>query len=46
MQRKFPKIVFYRMPGIGTTLKTHDNIRMLRKHVSNLAFSLISEKKG
>lgn len=42
VKRKFAVIVDNRMSGICTALKTDDNIRFLRKHICNLAFSFIA----
>ena len=42
MKRKFPILVHNCMPCVCTPLKPHDNIRILRHHIGDLAFSFVT----
>ena len=42
VQRKFSIIIYDCVARIGSALKTDDDVRLLSKHVCNLAFSLVS----
>ncbi len=42
MQRKFAIIIDNGMPRVGASLKTYDDVCLLRKHIRDLSFALVT----